>query len=149
MFDSYQSEKLEQAIEQNKAKAVESMQGVINQNSREDERKRALLAAQEAAKREAERKRAEEHAKAIESMRGAILRGEELDMSGAKIQNNRGSITANEPEEKEAPKKVVTNQSKPSIMELANNTDYTVATIAKEANRINRKDEGEIFISLH
>lgn len=36
-----------------------------------------------------------------------------------------------------------------SIMELANNTDFSVATIAKEANRINRKEEGEVFISLH
>lgn len=36
-----------------------------------------------------------------------------------------------------------------SIIELANNSDFSVATIAKEANRINRKDEGEVFISLH
>ena len=41
------------------------------------------------------------------------------------------------------------NPPKPSIIELANNTDFSVATIAKEANRINRKDEGEVFISLH
>jgi len=39
--------------------------------------------------------------------------------------------------------------AKPSIIELANNSDFSVATIAKEANRINRKDEGEVFISLH
>ena len=38
---------------------------------------------------------------------------------------------------------------KPSIIELANNADFSVATIAKEAKRINRKDEGEVFISLH
>ena len=43
------------------------------------------------------------------------------------------------------PKKPVSR----SIMELANNPDFSVATIAKEANRINRKDEGEVFISLH
>ncbi|MDO5480053.1 MAG: PrgI family protein [Candidatus Saccharibacteria bacterium] len=37
-----------------------------------------------------------------------------------------------------------------SIMELAHNNDFSVATIAKEANRINkRKDEGEVFVSLH
>ncbi len=41
------------------------------------------------------------------------------------------------------------NQPKPSIIELANNSDFSVATIAKEANRINRKEEGEVFISLH
>ena len=38
---------------------------------------------------------------------------------------------------------------KPSIVELSQNPDFTVATIAKEANRINRKDNGEVFISLH
>lgn len=37
---------------------------------------------------------------------------------------------------------------KPSIIELANNSDYSVETIAKEAKRINKK-EGEVFISLH
>lgn len=37
----------------------------------------------------------------------------------------------------------------PGIMELANNTDYSVATIAKEANRIKEREEGEVFISLH
>lgn len=42
-----------------------------------------------------------------------------------------------------------TFSSNPSIIELANNADYTVATIAKEANRIKERDEGEVFISLH
>ncbi len=37
----------------------------------------------------------------------------------------------------------------PSIIELANNPDYSIATIAKEADRINKKKEGEVFISLH
>ncbi len=39
--------------------------------------------------------------------------------------------------------------AKPSIIELANNTDYSVATISKEAKRIKERDEGEVFISLH
>ena len=42
-----------------------------------------------------------------------------------------------------------TTSPKPSIIELANNDAFSVETIAKEANRINRKDEGEVFISLH
>ena len=47
-------------------------------------------------------------------------------------------------------KKVSTNPVNDSIMELANNTDFSVATIAKEANRINEKNgKGEIFVSLH
>ena len=36
-----------------------------------------------------------------------------------------------------------------SIIGLASNEDYSVATIAKEANRIKRKDDDEVFISLH
>ncbi len=45
--------------------------------------------------------------------------------------------------------KVEEISAKPSIIELANNDDYSVATIAKEANRIKERDEGEVFISLH
>ena len=51
--------------------------------------------------------------------------------------------------ESKSEEKVSKTPPKPSIIELANNTDFSVATIAKEANRINRKDEGEVFISLH
>ena len=45
--------------------------------------------------------------------------------------------------------KASTTPPKPSIIELANNDAFSVQTIAKEANRINRKEEGEVFISLH
>lgn len=41
------------------------------------------------------------------------------------------------------------NQPKPSIIELANNTDFSIATIAKEAERIKNKEKGEVFVSLH
>ena len=51
--------------------------------------------------------------------------------------------------ESKSEEKINKTPPKPSIIELANNTDFSVATIAKEANRINRKDEGEVFISLH
>ena len=61
------------------------------------------------------------------------------------------------PVEKSAPapvapkptEKPLENPPKPSIIELANNPDFSVATIASEAKRINRKEEGEVFISLH
>ena len=39
--------------------------------------------------------------------------------------------------------------AKPSIIELANNPDFSVATISKEAKRLKERDEGEVFISLH
>lgn len=37
----------------------------------------------------------------------------------------------------------------PSMVALANNSSYSVATIEKEANRIKERDKGEVFISLH
>lgn len=42
-----------------------------------------------------------------------------------------------------------TFSNNPSIIELANNSAYSVATIEKEANRIKERDKGEVFISLH
>ncbi|MBR2754079.1 PrgI family protein [Candidatus Saccharibacteria bacterium] len=61
---------------------------------------------------------------------------------GLKTENVENvSLKANE--------KRATIKAKPSIIELANNTDFSVATIAKEANRIKERNEGEVFISLH
>ena len=50
---------------------------------------------------------------------------------------------------KESDEKTEKSLPKASIIELANNPDFSIATIAKEANRINGKEEGEVFISLH
>ena len=49
----------------------------------------------------------------------------------------------------EKPEKVESTTTNHSIMELANNPVFSVETIAKEANRIKERDEGEVFISLH
>ena len=92
------------------------------------------------------------HREAIEEMREAIERNTNIETMGATVVKK--SETAEEPKplvEKpvEKEEKPVATPPKPSIMELANNSDFSVATIAKEANRINRKDEGEVFISLH
>ena len=46
-------------------------------------------------------------------------------------------------------RKNTTSGIKPSIIELANNPVFSVATIEKEANRLKRKEKGEVFISLH
>lgn len=54
-----------------------------------------------------------------------------------------------EKKHKENQEKAKTVSANPSIMELANNSDYSVATIAKEANRIKEREEGEVFVSLH
>ena len=55
------------------------------------------------------------------------------------------------PEAKKPQAKTTTKPVSSSIMELAHNNDFSVATIAKEANRINEKgkEKGEVFISLH
>ena len=49
----------------------------------------------------------------------------------------------------EEPQKALPKSAKPGIMDLANNSDFSVATIAKQAKRIKGKDDGEVFISLH
>ena len=104
----------------------------------------------------------ERHEEAIREMREAISQNDNLNIGEAKIQNDHGEVEAQRVEapategyssvvvmpEPTSQKKPI-NPPKPSIMELANNSDFTVATIAKEANRINRKDDGEIFVSLH
>ncbi len=69
----------------------------------------------------------------------------------AKQEDAEKSETVEKPVENkpEPEQKVEEISAKPSIIELANNEDYSVATIAKEANRLKERDEGEVFISLH
>ena len=69
-------------------------------------------------------------------------------MARAVVKSGVVENTKSENEEKTENSETVA--PKPSIIELANNDDFSVATIAKEANRIKQKEEeGEIFISLH
>ncbi|MDO4611404.1 MAG: PrgI family protein [Candidatus Saccharibacteria bacterium] len=98
----------------------------------------------------------ERHQEAINEMRAAIERSESLQPVVSNetpaIVGARGEVhQAEKPASvvQPTPENVKPLAQKPDIMELANNSDYSVATIAKEANRINRKDEGEVFISLH
>ena len=51
--------------------------------------------------------------------------------------------------EQKTAEKISAIPPKPSIIELANNNDFSVETIAKQAKRIKERDEGEVFISLH
>ncbi len=188
MFDSYNSENLNKAISQNtttqRQVAMQEMQTALQnreneqraaqeaEQRRQQEEQQRILAEQKRQREEAEFKLREEemhrlnaeHEDALNSMRAAISRGNDIDTSGAMIQNNRGMLSkkpepapaptpestpAPEPEPAPAPKKVATEAPNASIIELANNPDFTVATIAKEANRLNKKEEGEVFVSLH
>ena len=99
---------------------------------------------------------------AVKGMRDAILKNDEtisdavIKKDNERFDNDDAEMmreNANEEEKRNekagSSKKADTELPKPSIIELANNPDFSVATIAKEANRINGKEEGEVFISLH
>ncbi|MBQ5812301.1 PrgI family protein [Candidatus Saccharibacteria bacterium] len=107
----------------------------------------------------------EHHAEVIEQMKEEIARTENIAISGGiikrgedeeKVKEETASATVVEkPVENssenisESVEKAETKPANPSIIELANNDDYSVATIAKEANRIKERDAGEVFVSLH
>ncbi len=84
--------------------------------------------------------RAERHAEAVREMRQAIDRSETF--MGVNLQGTSNPPVSSAPV---SPVGQVNN----NMVELANNADFSVATIAKEANRINRKEDDEVYISLH
>ena len=117
----------------------------------------------------------EQRMKVMQQMREVISQSERMDgatvvkrtgsstttdslVSGPNFESSAvvmpGSEVKEEPMEKsnvvpEKPDKNVQKVENSSIIELANNPDYTIATISKEAKRIKERDEGEVFISLH
>ena len=117
------------------------------------------------------RDESERHAEVLREMREAIAKSESMGFGGGfdRSATNKQSQSGTDPSvvvqpglppvektvEKSVEKpvekseEVESQQTKHSIMELANNPDFSVATIAKEANRIKERDEGEVFISLH
>ena len=50
---------------------------------------------------------------------------------------------------RQAEMKEVEEQTDPNILNLANNTDFSIETIAKQAKRIKEKKDDEVYISLH
>lgn len=94
------------------------------------------------------------HEEVIREMKEAIEKNEEIDRSAEVIKRAEQSEVfavseESKPENAENSEKAQPESVKSSIIELANNPDYSVATIAKEANRIKEKEDGEVFISLH
>ena len=99
------------------------------------------------------------HAKVVQEMREAIAENERMASRGlvpdSKGMNSVAHFGTME-DKKDVPsggnpvqERTGQMMAKSSIIDLANNTDYTVATISKEANRIKERDEGEVFVSLH
>ena len=73
----------------------------------------------------------------------------DVNMQNEQTQSKQEAPMASSVLPQETEQNVETKPPKHSIIELANNNDYSVATIAKEANRINGKEDGEVFVSLH
>ena len=97
----------------------------------------------------------ERHAEVIEEMKKEIAKNESIAAEPVAAEVRPEPQQATKPVEKNnqieqnKEEKAETKSANPSIIELANNADYSVATIAKEANRIKEREEGEVFISLH
>ncbi len=119
----------------------------------------------------------ERHAEVIKEMQNAINNAENVSAGSATIEKRFEEpkpesvpkeqimasstvilpdiVSENKPVEKsnvvvqKSVEKAPASEPKSSIIDLANNDAFSVATIAEQAKRINRKDEGEVFISLH
>ena len=134
MFDSYQSGVIAKAVDQEK----------------DDRHQEAIREMREAI---------QSHSTSFASEPETIVKGHGIELRPRPDTTQSGQDFVQDRVEsipRTAPEPVVAQAENPvtkpvnnSIMELANNSDYTVATIAKEANRINRKDDSETFVSLH
>ena len=95
----------------------------------------------------------ERHEEVIQQMKNEIAKTENMTVSGSVIKRGEDTEKINMPIVEKSvenfSEKAETKPANPSIIELANNDDYSVATIAKEANRIKEREAGEVFISLH
>ncbi|MBQ2659811.1 PrgI family protein [Candidatus Saccharibacteria bacterium] len=114
---------------------------------------------------------ASKHAEAIEQMRAAIDQAENLSSEAPKnptisrnysSQSGPSAFTATSPKTPEKSESIVAPSPEPpkeksdepnpaklaAMQQLANNKDYSIATIAKEAERI-KNDKNEVYISLH
>ena len=137
MFEGYHFDSLSNAIQKDEnerhAEVVREMQDAIDKSEN--------VAAEEA--------RVE---KRFEELKPSVPVGQpvEQNVSPTIILPNAPAVEKPvEKSEESQPEKAPASQPKSSIIELANNDAFSVATIAEQAKRINRKDEGEVFISLH
>ena len=107
---------------------------------------------------------AEHHAEVVDQMRAAIKNAETIPTMPTTggptiIQKHSDHIAINHRNSQQASVVVqpgmpatptpAPQPSNPAMVNLANNNDFSVQTIAKEANRINNLDSKETYISLH
>ena len=144
MFDSYQAMNLSRAVEREQkerhAEAIRGMQEAIRRN--ESLTYGGLASDADSARFGEKVVRPENTTIGNGAVENSVEKSVEdvVEKPVENIEENRSpEITL--PEKKPETSRRMQN--------LANNNDYSVATIAKEANRINRKDDDEVFISLH
>ena len=106
------------------------------------------------------------HNELVNQMKTAIETAESLHTTNASIQKfappqsaptappstNPVVVTATPAPTPPAPQNITANQPSPSpnIVNLANDTDLSIETIAKEANRLQQKqNDTEVYVSLH
>ena len=121
---------------------------------------------------------ADRHAELVNQMRAAIERNETTDIEAVKpasfgtnitplsspatpVAPTTSTVTSNPPvtvtpsdvivtpEPFNTPPPTTTTPPRPDMVSLANNPDYSVETIQKEANRLKKKHDDEVYISLH
>jgi hypothetical protein len=89
------------------------------------------------------------HAEAIAKMKESITKAETIT-TPPPISHNAPLTAAIPPAPKPEPPKPVAPPPTPQLVDLANDKDLSVATIAKEAHRLKHEPEpGEVYISLH
>lgn len=172
MFDSYQSQVIERAVNQDKIErhndAIKEMREAIEKNDeflygtlannklkptnrREDLGKPVALEKNESVETVEEPEIAEEvkvseEVKAVEEPEMT----EELKIIKPEVDlPNSENLVEKYKDVIIMPGKDNTSEINSSIIDLANNPVLSVATIAKEANRLKEKGKGEVFISLH
>lgn len=67
----------------------------------------------------------------------------------AEIEAEKAAAAAEAEAKRQAERKEVEEQTDPNILDLANNNDFSIETIAKQAKRIKEKKDDEVYISLH
>lgn len=104
------------------------------------------------------REQSDRHADLINQMRMAIDRAEEAKNLAPDPTQPHNIIpesaktspaTTATPTPSVTPAPTAPQVSRPDMVNLANNSDYSVQTIQKEANRLNQKSSNEVYISLH
>ena len=143
MFDSYKAMELNRAIQNNaeerREEAIKSMREAIDRNE-DTMMSEATITNDHGLNHKVDLKPPVEPVKASEP--------EPEPKESVIVMPDVGMLRKNaEKTVEETTTKSETKPLKDSIIELANNNDFSVATIAKEANRINGKDE--VFIALH